>query len=256
MDGPSFCWYKGDQPEVKKFVSVPQTITARNQDGSPGKKSQCHCCNRAERDDKREVADAENCITETVYQVEKRVEVRKLGPEWWQDGDRVKNAAEIDQGQNDKVGVHRQRIEVVCVDRSDNAELGKEEAGEASHGDRGKRVRPGQRGKKTGDQPDHKAYSQPAQHGGQGVSHDELGRGDWCDQKVDYAAKVARHEERGGHVGERVIDDAHQDQARDDKLGITETFEYADAFTEGCSEDKEIKRSGDYRGDQGLGCNA
>jgi len=38
-----------------------------------------------ERDDKGQVADTENCVTETVNQIEKRVEVRKLGPEWWQD---------------------------------------------------------------------------------------------------------------------------------------------------------------------------
>ena len=98
MNGPSFCWCKGHQQAGKKVVLVAQTITARNQDGSPGKKAQCHSNNRAERDDKRQVADTENSKTETVNQIEKRIEVRKLGPEWRQDGDRVKNAAEIDQG--------------------------------------------------------------------------------------------------------------------------------------------------------------
>ena len=89
-------------------------------------------------------------------------------------GNRVKDAAEIDQRQDDEVGVHRQRIKIIGVNCCDNAELGEKKAGQAGHGDCGKRMRPGKCGKQAGDQPDDQADGQAAHHGGQGVGHDKL----------------------------------------------------------------------------------
>ena len=85
MDGPSFYWCKGSQQEREGVVLVPQAVTARNQDSCPDKKAQRHGSNRTERDDEGKVSDAKDCVTKAINQVEKRVEVRKLGPEWWQD---------------------------------------------------------------------------------------------------------------------------------------------------------------------------
>lgn len=191
-------------------------------------------------------------MAETVDEIEQGVEAGHPFPEGWQDGNGIEDASQIDQGQKQKVVEHRQGIEGVGVDGRDQAELGKEKAGHGSHGKSGPGMHPGQFRKKGRDEQDRRTDQQTPQHGSQGIGKNELGRGDGGDQQIYDISQIPRNEQGGGGVGEAVVDDAHQNQARDDELGVAETFEDRYPFAERGAEDEQVKGRGDDGGQQCL----